>query len=101
MAHARMDSARSQGSRIMACSSWAASAPHGFGDAAIARAQARRDKTWAFGRPRAMRRPLLEKLQRHGDGAVELRVDAFHVVVRRVVDFDVGVGAVVFDAPTD
>src|SRR5438552_5721137 len=41
------------------------------------------------------------QIERLGDGPIELRIGAAGVVVRGIVDLDVGVGAVVLDAPAD
>ena len=48
-------------------------------------------KRWAF----------LDHAQGFGDGAVELGIDVVGEVLRRDIDLDVGIGAVVFDVPAD
>ena len=48
-----------------------------------------------------MRRPLGEQVQRDFDGLVQLRICTAGVVLRCIVDLDVGVGAIVFDAPAN
>src|SRR5262249_15305403 len=68
---------------------------------ACARRESWRNPARPVGRSRAMRRPLLERLQRHFDRLLELRIGAARVILWRVIDLDVGVGTVVLDAPTD
>src|SRR5262249_59203237 len=68
---------------------------------AHARSELRRHSPWAIGRPRPMGRLAGKLVEGDLDRAIELWVGAARVVLWRIVDFDVRIGAVVFDSPAD
>src|SRR5712691_744562 len=70
-------------------------------DCSVPRPELRRRSLGPIRWLETMRRALGDLGQRDFDGAIELWIRAARIVLRRVVDFDVRVGAIVLDSPPD